>query len=244
MPNVSLISLDAFSVKSYRLQSFSLYCPPNMTFQMDLELVTRASLVFAILSAIYYFFLIPRAIHGIPLGKLSNVHPLGDIPALVRHSNKCGSVFNFVTTRCSAYGSPIIQLLLGGSTFVVVGDLRETYDVALRRTKEFGHATRQDKTFRMIAKNATISMPSHAGFWAQRKIWSGIMSTSFLHEVSCSRCCCCSSHCNRHAKVCGNRSRLPTFMAYLTISFACGAENPRWVLNAMPSTVSATSRIC
>ena len=155
-----------------------------MIFQTDAQLVIRAVVVFAIISVAYYIFLTHRLIPGIPLGKWSYIHPLGDVPALIRHFNKCGSVFNFVTTRCSVYGSPIIQLLLGGSTFVVVGDLRETYDVALRRTREFGHATRQDKTFRMIAKNATISMPSHAGFWAQRKIWSGIMSTSFLHEVS------------------------------------------------------------
>ena len=177
-------SVDQSSAKSHLPQSFFLSITSKMIFQTDAEVVLRVGGAFAIIAAAVYFVLTHRLISSIPRGKWSQINPMGDVPALIRHHNKTGSVFNFVTTRCSVYGSPIIQLLLGGSNFVVVGDLRESYDVALRRPKEFGHATRQDKTFSMISKNATISMASHPVFWAQRKIWSGIMSTSFLHEVS------------------------------------------------------------
>ncbi|KAL2120964.1 hypothetical protein VTJ04DRAFT_4991 [Mycothermus thermophilus] len=91
---------------------------------------------------------LPKPLPGsrIPYNHASTRRVLGDLPALITHYCETGDLASFVSEQCRKLGSPVAQLFLwpvtaGRRPVVVVDDVREVEDLAVRRTGEFASSS-------------------------------------------------------------------------------------------------------
>ncbi|KAL2267091.1 hypothetical protein VTJ83DRAFT_4368 [Remersonia thermophila] len=83
----------------------------------------------------------PNPLPGIPHSRSSARRAWGDLPSLLAHYRETGELTSFAFEQCRKLGSPVAQLFLwplARRPVVVLDDPRETEDVLLRRTEEFG----------------------------------------------------------------------------------------------------------
>lgn len=113
----------------------------NMSHLQSLHSPTTYAVLAAVLILGYaaYRAALPRPIPGIPYHEKSAKSVLGDVPRMLRHKQKFGTVYDWTTSQGAEFKSPIYQLFLNPFTkpAVFVTDPREAHDVLLRRAKEF-----------------------------------------------------------------------------------------------------------
>jgi hypothetical protein len=129
---------------------------------------------------------LPRPIPGIPYHKASARSILGDIPAMVKHTQEAAQVFDWMAAQCVNLNSPIVQLFVRplGRPFVILADFREGQDILMRRMKEFDRSVFMGDVTIGLAPDHHISMPSNNTFKKQRRLLADTMSPTFLQEVA------------------------------------------------------------
>ena len=138
-----------------------------------------------ILCYLLYRAALPRPIPGIPYHKASANSILGDIPAMMKHTNKTGQVFDWMVAQCVELNSPIVQVFVRplGRPFVVMADFRENQDVLMRRMGEFDRSDFFGDLFTGVIPDHHIVMKTTEKFKQQRRLLADTMSPTFLHEV-------------------------------------------------------------
>lgn len=116
----------------------------------------------AVLVLVYalYRAALPKPIPGIPYHEASGKSVLGDAPAMIRHKNKNGTVFDWMTAQTLELNAPVVQLFVKpfARPIVIVTDHRETQDVVLRRAKEFDRSTFFKDAFGGVCKYYLIEI--------------------------------------------------------------------------------------
>lgn len=117
----------------------------NITMSSLLYSSTTYGVLGAVLVVVYalYRAALPKPIPGIPYHEASGKSVLGDAPAMIKHKNKNGTVFDWMTAQTLALNAPVVQLFVKpfARPIVIVTDHREIQDVVLRRAKEFDRST-------------------------------------------------------------------------------------------------------
>lgn len=153
---------------------------------------------------LFYRWLLPKPISGIPYNTKATQSIFGDIPDMLEHfkHSKCltdwmeqqvssGLTFNRPLAanleKTLVHNSPITQIFfkLFQRPVVVVNDFKEAQDILLRRSKEFDKPDLiGDLLFGFAAEHHTLMKSSEERFKLQRKWLQDIMSPSFLNGVA------------------------------------------------------------
>jgi hypothetical protein len=151
-------------------------------------LLSTLAIVGTVLTICYLIYraALPRPIPGIPYHKASARSILGDIPAMVKHTQETSQVFDWMVAQCVQLNSPIVQVFVRplGRPFVILADFREGQDILMRRMKEFDRSNYFGDLFLGLLPDHHISLPSNETFKKQRRLLADTMSPSFLQEVA------------------------------------------------------------
>ncbi|KAL7940528.1 cytochrome P450 [Trichoderma barbatum] len=140
-------------------------------------------------SYLFYRWLLPKPIPGIPYNKEAGSSLFGDIPSMIKHSTRTQELHDWIVAQNAKLQSPIIQLFVRPFTrpWVVVADYQESRDVMLRRTKEF------DRSYYWSEVSGSVMPESHIfkrinddHFKRQRRWVQGLMTPRFLNDVAAS----------------------------------------------------------
>ncbi|KAI0124990.1 cytochrome P450 [Xylariales sp. AK1849] len=141
-----------------------------------------------VIFAVYvvYRAALPRPIAGIPYHKNSTTRILGDAPAMVRHIQRCGTVFDWMTEQAVELNSPIYQLFLRpfSKPAVFVTDPREAQDILLRRAKDFDRSQFFRDVFGGTVPHNHVIQPTNDKFRQGRRLLADTMATPFLNSVA------------------------------------------------------------
>jgi hypothetical protein len=134
-----------------------------------------------------YQWVLPKPIPGIPYNKVAAQRLLGDIPDMVAHVNKTGTISPWITIQALKLNSPIIQLWARpfSKPWVIVYDFKESQDILLRRTKEFDRSDFFGEVFLGLVPDHHISKrSSDPKFKHNRALVKDLMTPGFLNEVA------------------------------------------------------------
>ena len=67
---------------------------------------------------------------------------------------------------------------------IFVDDVREVKDILSTRTREFDRSPKSQRTFRPLLPYCSLVKATGADFKGQRRLWEGLMGTSFLRRVA------------------------------------------------------------
>ncbi|PLN83395.1 cytochrome P450 [Aspergillus taichungensis] len=132
----------------------------------------------------------PHPIPGIPYNKDSANRLLGDLPRVKQYARETGEKLSWFALEAQKMNTPIFQVFIKplSKPWVVVTDSRESYDILLRRTKEFDRSDTFGNIFRGLVPDHHISMKSvNPEFKAHRRLIQDLMTPQFLNEVSAPR---------------------------------------------------------
>lgn len=150
--------------------------------------VTYAVLSIGFLAALYmvYRAALPKPIAGIPYHKHSATHILGDALAMIKHKQRHGTVFDWMTQQAVELKSPIFQLFLKpfSKPAVFITDPREARDILLRRTKDFDRSQFFKDVFGGTVPDNHVIQPTNDKFRQGRRLLADTMATPFLNRVA------------------------------------------------------------
>ncbi|KAI1135339.1 cytochrome P450 [Hypoxylon sp. FL0543] len=151
---------------------------------MELLFVVGAALAALLFRALVRRFLYPRPIPGVPYDKEAAKRITGDLPSIERTYKEVTEWVLPLGRRSLQYGSPIHQLFMNPFTkpSILIDDPRETYDIAVRRSKDFDKNTAVG-IWQNFAPNAFVAKPTTAEWKAQKKTWQDTMHPDFLRRV-------------------------------------------------------------
>ncbi|KAK4062495.1 uncharacterized protein Triagg1_9981 [Trichoderma aggressivum f. europaeum] len=135
---------------------------------------------------LFYLWLLPKPIPGIPFNKEAKSSLLGDIPAMVKHSMKTQELHDWMATQNVKLQSPIIQLFARpfSKPCVVVADYQESKDVMVRRTKEFDRSYYWSEVSGGIMPESHIFKRFGDNLYKRQSRWvQGLMMPGFQKNV-------------------------------------------------------------
>ena len=150
--------------------------------------LSTVGIIGTVLTACYLLYraALPCPISGIPYNKASVRSILGDIPAMLKHTQETSQVFDWLAAQCVKLNSPIIQVWARplGRPWVVVADFREGQDILMRRGKEFDRSRYFSELFIGVVPYHHITMPSNDIQRKQRRLLADTMSLNFLQDIA------------------------------------------------------------
>lgn len=183
----------------------------------------------------------PHPIPGIPYNKDSANRLLGDLPRVKQYARETGEKLSWFALEAQKMGTPIFQVFIKplSKPWVVVTDSRESYDILLRRTKEFDRSDTFGNIFRGLVPDHHISMKSvNPEFKAHRRLIQDLMTPQFLNEVRTERKPPRGRIPPQTNPV--NRSQHRDYTTHSRLSSTCGPKRRAW-LKAAPSSQAMTS---
>ncbi|KAJ8114665.1 hypothetical protein OPT61_g3509 [Boeremia exigua] len=158
------------------------------------NLFPSASPPMAIVSSILFFsaylfyrWLLPKPIKGIPYNEHATKSIFGDIPDMLQHVKHHKTITDWMEGQNLRHNSPIAQAFsnLFQKPVVIVNDFKEAQDILVRRGKEFDKPDMiSDVLYGLAHEHHTLLKSSDDRFKLQRKWLQDIMSPSFLHGVA------------------------------------------------------------
>lgn len=147
---------------------------------------TIALISFALLLYLFYRWLLPKPIPGIPYNKASAKSLLGDIPAFLNAEKQTQEIFPWMRDQFHVHKSPIVQVFCQpfGKPWVLVGDFVEAEDILIRRNHEFSRSPQLASYFSGTTPNHHIVMPSNDEFKQHRQLIQDMITPNFLHQIT------------------------------------------------------------
>jgi hypothetical protein len=138
-----------------------------------------------------YRYILPRPIPGIPYNHEAVRTPLGDVPTMSKHVNETQEIWSFMTKQNIKHKSPIVQVFVRPDSthfrlgpWVSLCDARESYDILVRRTREFDRSPVLANFLRLVARTQHVMMPTGEQWKARRYLISDVITPNFLHSVT------------------------------------------------------------
>ncbi|KAF2435902.1 cytochrome P450 [Tothia fuscella] len=138
---------------------------------------------------LFYKWILPKPIPGIPHNRGATRHILGDIPDLTSRVRSTKHFWSWFSLQNKNLNSAIVQVWPRPfrKPWVIVTDFREAQDVLLRRTTEFDRSNFFGDVFTGLIPDKHISKKSSSGeFKRNRNLLRDLMTPSqtFLHQVA------------------------------------------------------------
>jgi hypothetical protein len=153
-----------------------------------LYIPTTYAVLGTVVIAVYivYHSALPRPIAGITYHKDSATRILGDAPAMIKHKQRYGTVFDLMTQQAVELNSPIFQLFLRpfSKPTVFITDPREAQDILLCRTKDFDRPKFFEDVFGGTVPYNHVIQPTNEKFRQGRRLLADTMATPFLNRVA------------------------------------------------------------
>jgi hypothetical protein len=133
--------------------------------------------------AIFRQIMLPRPIPGIPYNKHSARRILGDLPDIIRYSNRRA----WFVDQAQKHQSPVLQFFVSPfrDPIVFVFDHREAQNIAMRRVKEFDRSKLMGDMFSVAIPNGIICLQSSTQqYKSNMTLIRELMTPTFLREVS------------------------------------------------------------
>ncbi|KAH3973034.1 hypothetical protein HBH64_051440 [Parastagonospora nodorum] len=135
---------------------------------------------------LFYRWLLPKPIPGIPYNQEAVRSVFGDIPSMLKHLQGSRTMMDWFLADHKKHDSPIIQkfILLFGPPVVFISDYHEAQDIVMRRTKEFDKPDAISDAFYGIAPEFHAVKVTSEAWRNQRKLLQDLMAPAFLHGVA------------------------------------------------------------
>ncbi|KAF2026189.1 cytochrome P450 [Setomelanomma holmii] len=135
---------------------------------------------------LFYRWLLPKPIPGIPYDASATKSIFGDIPNMLKHLEKSKEVTNWMKDFNTRHDSPIVQIFLSmfQKPVVMIDDYRESQDILLRRTKEFDKPDFISDIFYGINPDFHTVQATNDTFRSSRKLLQDLMTPTFLNGVA------------------------------------------------------------
>lgn len=144
--------------------------------------------LFGLLTLVFqvYRLAYPRPYPNIPYNRASSKRLWGDIPDLLRSVKTSQDPAGFLFQQCRNLNSPVVQLFLKpfAKPAIFIDDVREVRDILSTRTREFDRSPKSQRTFRPLLPHCSLVKATGADFKVQRRLWEGLMGTSFMRRVA------------------------------------------------------------
>jgi hypothetical protein len=137
---------------------------------------------------LFYQWLLPQPIPGIPYNKDAANRIFGDVPSALAHAVSTKQFFSWLPTNNVKLNSPIVQVWPRpfAKPWVLVTDFRESQDVLASRTKEFDRSDFFGNLYIPIMPDNHLSKKTPSKeFKRSRKLLQDLMAPQFLHQVRC-----------------------------------------------------------
>ncbi|KAH6637941.1 cytochrome P450 [Boeremia exigua] len=147
--------------------------------------VVTGTLFFA--SYMFYKWLLPKPIKGVPYNTEATKSIFGDIPDMLEHLKHSKTITDWMEGQNLKHDSPIAQTFfnLFQKPVVIINDFKESQDILIRRSKEFDKPDMiSDLLYGLAHEHHTLLKSSDARFKLQRKWLQDLMSPGFLHGVA------------------------------------------------------------
>ena len=148
-------------------------------------------ILFGLLTLMFQIYRLayPRPYLNIPYHCASSKRLWGDVPDLLRSVKTSQDPAGFLFQQCRNLNSPVVQLFLKPFTkpAIFVDDVREVKDILSTRTREFDRSPKSQRTFRPLLPHCSLVKATGADFKGQRRLWEGLIGTSFLRRVAACR---------------------------------------------------------
>ncbi|KAG5980676.1 hypothetical protein E4U55_003776 [Claviceps digitariae] len=129
-----------------------------------------------------YKMMQPKPILGIPYNK--DIGIFGDLPALLK-ARKAGGIRSWLWSIAKRHKSPITQVFVLPFTkpLIMISDYRESYDILVRRSREFGRARLSVDAFApFVPDHHIIMVSSDPRFKKNKELLQGVMSPRILSD--------------------------------------------------------------
>ncbi|KAJ4989224.1 Cytochrome P450 1A1-like protein 1 [Stagonosporopsis vannaccii] len=136
---------------------------------------------------LFYRWLLPKPIRGIPHNAKATKSIFGDIPDMLEHLKHSKSFTDWLENQNLIHNSPITQAFfkLFHRPVVIINDFKEAQDILMRRGKEFDKPDMiSDLLYGFNAEHHTLMRSNEEKFKLQRKWLQDIMSPNFLNGVA------------------------------------------------------------
>ncbi|KAF2622802.1 cytochrome P450 [Macroventuria anomochaeta] len=136
---------------------------------------------------VFYRWLLPKPITGIPYNTKATKSIFGDLPDMLEHLKHSKAVTDWMEGHNHRHNSPIVQVFfyLFQKPVVIINDFKEAQDILMRRGKEFDKPDMISDLLYGLAREHHSTLKSNDDrFKSQRKWLQDLMSQSFLHGVT------------------------------------------------------------
>ncbi|KAH8704501.1 cytochrome P450 [Phaeosphaeriaceae sp. PMI808] len=135
---------------------------------------------------LFYRWLLPKPIPGIPYNAEATKSIFGDLPSVTKHLETSQASTDWLMSHNTRHNSPIVQIFMDlfSKPWVVITDYREAQDILMRRTKEFDKPDMISDLFYGINPHHHTVQPTNDAWRYQRKLMQDLMSPSFLYGVA------------------------------------------------------------
>jgi hypothetical protein len=154
-----------------------------------MDLINLLAIVGTALASIHllYLALLPKPIRGIPYNESSSKSLRGDIPALTTHLsiNPTGTFTTYAASLMRKLNSPLIQVFTSplSKPTLILGDYAESYNVFVRRTREFDRSPTIGYMLLGFIPENHIHLRTNDKWKAQRRLLLGAMNAAFIYGV-------------------------------------------------------------
>ncbi|KAG5949809.1 hypothetical protein E4U53_005750 [Claviceps sorghi] len=124
-----------------------------------------------------------KALPGIPYNQEIGI--FGDLPSLLK-ARKAGSIRPWLLGMAKRHNSPISQVFLMpfAKPCIIISDYHESYDIMVRRTKEFDRAQLHIDGFSdFVPHHHVVMLSTDPRFKANKELVKGIMSPRILSDA-------------------------------------------------------------
>ncbi|KZM18545.1 uncharacterized protein EKO05_0002400 [Ascochyta rabiei] len=153
----------------------------------QLPALVIGSVVLFLGAYLFYLWLLPKPIPGIPYNAKATRSLFGDIPDMLDHLDRNKTLPDWMEAQNARYNSPIVQLFfyVFQKPVVVISDFKESQDILMRRSKEFDKPDMiSDAFYGIVRDHHTLLKSGDEKFKSQRKWLQDLMSQTFLHGVA------------------------------------------------------------
>ncbi|GFF57696.1 cytochrome P450 27C1 [Aspergillus udagawae] len=135
---------------------------------------------------LFYQWLLPKPIVGIPFSVAATQNLLGDVPDLAAEVSRTRNFNSWLKKKAESFNSPVAQVFMRpfSKPFVILSDFREIQDILLHRKDDFDRTDMAYEMFGGLVPNFHLHMKTNARWKSHRRLLQDLMVPRFLNNVA------------------------------------------------------------
>jgi cytochrome P450 len=135
---------------------------------------------------LFYQWLLPKPIVGIPFSVAATQNLLGDVPELAAEVSRTRKFNSWLKKKAESFNSTVAQVFMRpfSKPFVILSDFREIQDILLHRKDDFDRTDMAYEMFGGLVPNFHLHMKTNARWKSHRRLLQDLMVPRFLNNVA------------------------------------------------------------